>query len=389
MKSPSSRLHGLDTLRSAAILSVILYHVSGFGGENKLPGWFDPIAQYLWIGVDLFFVLSGYLIGSQLLRPYLKGEKPSLWKFYSNRMYRILPAYLAVLALYEFVPQWRELPALAPAWTFLTFTRNLLFERYTAHAFSHAWSLCVEEHFYLLLPLILVAVMRRPSARKTVIVFAAFVVAGMALRAFILFYRLRPLAGSEQGFGVDYLYLIYYPTYSHFDGLMVGVAMAAIKSFRPGWWAALARRGHLQTLAGIGLLAASLPLFKDRYESASGITAVGDVIGFPVLSLGLGLLVASAMSQYGLLSRLRVPGAKLIATLAYSLYLTQKEMIHLVSAWFPVLDQLGGWQWLLVYSVCSFGVAAALYLCVERPFLLLRDRRAKLPPVEEPAVSAP
>jgi peptidoglycan/LPS O-acetylase OafA/YrhL len=382
LKTAPSRLHGLDTLRSAAILSVIAYHVWGFGGDNKLPRWFDSTAQFLWMGVDLFFVLSGFLIGSQLLKPYLKGEKPSLWSFYRNRIYRILPAYFVVLALYEFVPKWRELPEIPPAWSFLTFTQNFAIAHFHAHAFSQAWSLCVEEHFYLLLPLILLAVMRKPSPRRTAIVFAGFVLAGIAIRSFILFHRLRPLANSGQGFGLDYLYLIYYATCSHFDGLLVGVALAALKTFRPQWWAGFARRGHLQTLAGVALIALCLPLFKDRYVSASGITAVGDVIGFPLLSLGLGFLVASAMSANGFLSRVRVPGAKLIATLAYSLYLTQKEMIHLVSGWFPMLDRWGGWRWLLVYALCSFGVAAALYLCVERPFLLLRDRRARLQPLE-------
>jgi peptidoglycan/LPS O-acetylase OafA/YrhL len=388
-RSGKTRLHGLDTLRSAAILAVIVYHVLDFGGGNKLPAWFEPIAQFGWIGVDLFFVLSGFLIGSQLLRPYLRGEKPSLLGFYRSRAFRILPAYLAVLALYEFVPGWRESSSLAPVWAFLTFTSNFVIVPFDAHAFSHAWSLCVEEHFYLALPLIVLVTMRRGSARRTVAVLAAFVLAGIGLRAFVLIHWLRPLADAGQIIGGHYLGLIYYATYCHFDGLLAGVLLAILKTFRPEWWARFARRGHLQTLAGVALILVCLPLFRYRYESAAGITAVGDVIGFPILSLGLGLLVASAMSDNGLLGRFRVPGAKLIATLAYSLYLTQKEMIHLVSGWFPGLETRGGWPWLADYVLCSFAVAAALYLCIERPFLLLRDRSRKhavaLKPVESRA----
>ncbi|HWE85709.1 MAG TPA: acyltransferase [Terracidiphilus sp.] len=383
MKTPTSRVHGLDTLRSVAILSVIVFHVWGYGGDNKLPGWFEPVAQFGWMGVDLFFVLSGYLIGAQLLRPYLRGGTPSLWGFYRNRMYRILPAYLAVLALYEFVPKWAEFSGLAPVWAFLTFTLNFAVGPYDAHAFSHAWSLCVEEHFYLLLPLIFLAMMKKPSARKAAIAFACFVLAGIAIRSFILLHWLRPQAAT--GEWPNYLNLIYYATYCHFDGLLVGVALAVVKSFRPSWWAAFAQRGHLQALAGIALIAVCVPLFKDRFVSATGITAVGDVIGFPVLSLGLGLLVASAMSVNGVLSRMRVPGAKLVATLAYTLYLTQKEMIHLVSAWFPMAEHWGGWRWLLVYGVCCMVVAGLLHLSIERPFLKLRDRRRK-PRMETAAV---
>ncbi|HKF49883.1 MAG TPA: acyltransferase [Terracidiphilus sp.] len=374
-----TRLHGLDTLRSAAILAVIVYHVLDFGGGNKLPAWLESIAQFGWMGVDLFFVLSGFLIGSQLLRPCLRGETPSLLGFYRNRAYRILPAYLAVLALYEWMPAWRESSSLAPAWAFLTFTANFVIVPFDAHAFSHAWSLCVEEHFYLALPLIVIVMIRRPSARKTITVLAAFIAIGIGMRAFVLFHSLRPLADAGQIFGGHYLGLIYYATYCHFDGLLAGILLAILKSFRPEWWARFARRGHLQTLAALALIVGCLPLFRYRYESVTGITAVGDVIGFPVLSLGLGLLVASALSDNGLLSRFRVPGAKLVATLAYSLYLTQKEMIHLVSDWFPSLESRGGWRWLLVYALCSFAVAAALYLFVERPFLLLRDRRREQP----------
>jgi peptidoglycan/LPS O-acetylase OafA/YrhL len=98
------------------------------------------------------------------------------------------------------------------------------------------------------------------------------------------------------------------------------------------------------------------------------------VFGFPVLSVGLGLLVASSVSNNGWL-RFKIPGVKLIATLAYSLYLTHKEMIHLVDWWFPSIAEGHMVQWLAVYAVCCLLVASALYLCVERPFLILRDKR--------------
>ena len=115
-------------------------------------------------------------------------------------------------------------------------------------------------------------------------------------------------------------------------------------------------------------------LFKDRWVSVTGASAFGTVFGFPVLSIGLGLLVASALSDNGLLSRVKVPGAKLIATLAYSLYLTHKELIHLVDRGVPAIAQDHIFLWLAIYAVSCLMVAAALYLCVERPFLILRDR---------------
>ena len=88
--TPSMRLHGLDTLRALAIVVVMLYHLNM---QGLLPSSISPIAKIGWVGVDLFFVLSGFLIGSQLFKPYLAGRHPSLRDFYTRRAYRILPAF--------------------------------------------------------------------------------------------------------------------------------------------------------------------------------------------------------------------------------------------------------------------------------------------------------
>ena len=79
------RLPGLDTLRAVAIAVVMVFHLQGL-----LPDLFDPIGRFGWMGVDLFFVLSGYLIGSQLLMPVRDGRRVFLLEFYRNRGYRIL-----------------------------------------------------------------------------------------------------------------------------------------------------------------------------------------------------------------------------------------------------------------------------------------------------------
>jgi peptidoglycan/LPS O-acetylase OafA/YrhL len=119
--NPSSpaRLPGLDTLRAIAIVAVMLFHLGWL-----LPKSFAPVSRFGWMGVDLFFVLSGYLIGSQLLKPYLAGETPSIAGFYRRRIYRILPAYLFVLSLYFTLPVWREEDGISPLWQFLTFTET-------------------------------------------------------------------------------------------------------------------------------------------------------------------------------------------------------------------------------------------------------------------------
>ncbi|MFL5348331.1 MAG: acyltransferase family protein [Hyalangium sp.] len=139
---PARHAPGLDTLRALAILMVVSFHYPHDGA----PEWFESVAHFGWIGVDLFFVLSGFLIGRQLLAPLAVGERPRLGVFCMRRLMRVVPAYWVVLAVYALVPDAREQPNLAPLWSMLTFTQNLNLE---GGAFSHAWSLCIEEQFYL------------------------------------------------------------------------------------------------------------------------------------------------------------------------------------------------------------------------------------------------
>src|SRR5881396_2474204 len=87
------RQPGLDLLRGLAIIVVVVYHAALFG--FKLPGRVD---RFAWIGVDLFFVLSGYLIGGQLLAPLAREQSIKLGRFFARRVLRIMPAYFVILA---------------------------------------------------------------------------------------------------------------------------------------------------------------------------------------------------------------------------------------------------------------------------------------------------
>ena len=80
----SERLHGLDHLRATAIILVMFFHYG-----RGIPDWLKPIAQIGWTGVDLFFVLSGYLIGYQLLKEYKNSSDLDFKRFYLKRFFRI------------------------------------------------------------------------------------------------------------------------------------------------------------------------------------------------------------------------------------------------------------------------------------------------------------
>jgi peptidoglycan/LPS O-acetylase OafA/YrhL len=363
----SSRFHGLDTLRAVAIVLVMLYHLSILQG--LLPAVLEPVAAVGWIGVDLFFVLSGFLIGSQLLKPYLAGGAASLREFYVRRAYRILPAYLVVLALYYVAPVWREAKGPSAAWQYLSFTWNLFLRGYPEQrAFSHVWSLCVEEHFYLLLPVLLLLMMRRPRVWKTGALLAGIVAGGIVLRWLLLDHVLLSAAEDERG--VLFMKYIYYPTYTRLDGLVVGVGLAVMRSFRPAWWAKVARYGNVCCVAGVAAVIAALWLCGFGFPGADLPGSV--LFAFPLLAVGFGLLVASAVCERSILTR-RVPGAASLAALAYSLYLTHKSVAHALHRMMPGLTAEPDWKAAGIYAVGCLSFAAVLYFGVERPFLRLRD----------------
>ncbi len=363
------RIRGLDLLRAIAILWVMLFHA--FVAELHLP--FEAVFKFGWMGVDLFFALSGYLIGSQLFKSYCQ-QNPLSWKqFYLRRAFRILPAYWVIVVLYFTIPVFREDPGIQPLWQFLTFTVNLLIDYKHNRAFSQAWSLCIEEHFYLCFPWIVMVLMKKPSIKKAASVCIGLFVFGLFIRGYLWIVELYPHRIERDGMirlGRPYFELIYFPTYSRIDGLLAGVMVAGVKYFRPTWWKQwMEKKNVLLILSSLGLLACIL-MFRDRQSF------IASVIGYPLLAASFALLVAAAASPHSRIGSLRIPFVSNISTLAYSLYLTHKQIFHLTSLYLPDWVAAGGYQALLVHSLFVFLGAAGLYWIVERPFLLLRNKFA-------------
>ena len=359
-------MHGLDTLRALAIVLVMLFHLNM---QKLLPAVLEPVARIGWIGVDLFFVLSGFLIACQLFKPYLLGGRPSLREFYRRRAFRILPAFFVVLLLYMIMPLWREAPGPYAGWQYATFMWNLLLLGYPENrAFSHVWSLCVEEHFYLVFPLLLFTLMRKPTMWKTTSVLLFFILGGIALRAW-LFHSFMEPADDERGHMM--MKFIYYPTYSHLDGLLVGVSLAVVRVFKTPWWVRFTRYSGKLAFIGVVFVMGGLGLCDFDYPNPDLPMSI--IFSFPVLACGFGLLVAAAACERGFMST-RIPGASAVAALAFSLYLTHKSVAHATHSLLPTLTANTGWQSVMIYALTCLGVASMLYWAVERPFIALRAR---------------
>ncbi|HEX8613643.1 MAG TPA: acyltransferase [Telluria sp.] len=368
MKNPAStaRIEGLDTLRALAVTLVVLHHYVLFVSRADTFGWVGKIG---WIGVDLFFALSGYLIGNQIFAAMRSPREFSLARFYGRRALRTLPVFYVMLAIYYCSPWFRAGLELPPLWRFLSFTQNISLEPGTA--FSHAWSLCIEEQFYLVLPaLALMTASLCTSLRRSLrwgwATIAAAIVAGMLVRA----YAWQELVDGHPHGSRNYYQFIYYSTLCRFDELVAGVALALLKNFHPRQWRMLTSHGNLAGGAGVAVTGLAIWLFLDERQ-AFGVT----VFGYPLLALGFSLLIVAALSRDSLLRSTRVPGAASMALWSYAIYLTHKQVCILAAA--PLREHgYGPGTPLAIGTMLALSVLSGwvLYRCVERPFMAVRER---------------
>jgi peptidoglycan/LPS O-acetylase OafA/YrhL len=366
---PPTRIHGLDTLRALAIALVFMNHYTLFVSPATSFGVFGELG---WAGVDLFFALSGYLIGGQIIRAIASPEGLSLGRFYARRLLRTLPNFYVVLALFYCWPAFRGASPLLPIRQFLTFTANLGLE--PGSAFSYAWSLCVEEQFYLLLPalaLLVAALGRRrpvPTLALAWSLLAAGVVIGMLVRGQA--WQLH-VARAAHGMGLHgYYKFIYYASLCRGDELLAGVALALLQTCHPNLWRRLCAHGNASLAGGIVATALALRWFwLDHYGHATTL------FGYPLLALGCGLLVLAALSPGSILYTLRVPGATQLALWSYAIYLTHKQLCLMLK---PVLAARGieatSGAGIALMLAASLLAGWLLYALVEAPFMALRRR---------------
>jgi peptidoglycan/LPS O-acetylase OafA/YrhL len=208
---------GIDALRAIAVLAVFAYHAE----VGWMPGGF--------LGVDVFFVISGYLITSLLLAEYRRGGHIRLGRFWARRARRLLPAVGAMIAVTMVVAAIVEpgrvddlrtdaIASLAYVanWHFILDQQSYFEQFQRPSLFRHLWSLSVEEQFYLLWPLAFAAGMKLAGRRRLLVGVLAGALASVAL-AWVLF---DPHDASR----------VYYGTDTHAVGLLLGVALALVWS---------------------------------------------------------------------------------------------------------------------------------------------------------------
>jgi peptidoglycan/LPS O-acetylase OafA/YrhL len=330
-----NRIRSMDLLRSIAILPVLLGHsVLGFGSPSSLA----PL-QLGGIGVDLFFVLSGWLLGGQLLKEMQNGSI-NVRKFWVRRWVRTLPAYYAVL-IFTVSQQWLTKEDPASSWRYFLFIQNYT---YPLEIFYVSWSLAVEEQFYLFIaPFLALTFFLKANSR-------------LILLSILLF---LPFLFRQIGWFDSTV-----ETHVRLDGCIMGVLLAAIRIQHAPIWRKLVRISGF--LASLGLI---LIIFS-FYQRWFPVTWFNDP-GYLTRAFIFGSWVVYANSKKSVSHRLYVPGAYYVATRSYAIYLLHPDAIALVNRFSNELPFLG---YLSIVIALSLVAAEALYRIVELPFMRLRSR---------------
>jgi peptidoglycan/LPS O-acetylase OafA/YrhL len=379
--APDGRLPALDGVRGLAVLMVLVFHFSSWTGTAlRSLGPLRYLMQLGWCGVDLFFVLSGFLITGILWDA--RGAPHALRNFYVRRVLRIFPLYYAALAAVFLVaaPLWRANDKLQEAaglqiwlWTYLTNVGITLRGIEGFHGLGHFWSLAVEEHFYLFWPLL---VLRLPR-QKLLRVCAAVALGAPVLRAALVLLR----APHEA---------VYMLTPSRMDSLALG-GLLALAARAPGGLQALLPKARL-ALPLCGALAAAMLLPGWQWGR---LEALYEGALYSLLALSFGGLVVLAAAGGSVARALSAPALRALGKYSYCLYVAHHLMRPLFERAFGVerlsaaLPQPAAvLAFVLLAGACSYAVAFASWHLFEKRFVQLKSRFEYAAPAEEGAASA-
>jgi peptidoglycan/LPS O-acetylase OafA/YrhL len=368
---PWGHLACLDGLRGVAIALVMFHHFTIYGGMRPDIGvdrLYYALGQSAWWGVDLFFVLSGFLITGILIEA--RGSPGYFRIFYARRSLRIFPLYYGVLIVAFWAvpllvtpsPAFEgEMLAQSWYWTYLVNFRTAINGWPAFLGLGHFWSLAVEEQFYLLWPAVVLVCDRRTLPRLCL----GLIVGGLLLRA--------GLAVSGQPLAA------YALMPARMDALAFGAVLAAARC-EPVWWA-IAR--HWARPAGAVAAASLTALFLVEGVLDAETTAV-QTVGFTLTAVLSAALLVGAVEGDTRSLPVRVLASRPLRFLgrySYGLYVFHHLLVFGLAGHLLLLERtprLAGSQlpgqlfFLVVATGASIAVAVLSWYCWEQPFLRLK-----------------
>lgn len=366
-----ARVVQLDVLRALAIVLVLLRHaIVPWSKSGMLMRPMEFLYHLGWTGVDLFFVLSGFLIGGLLFKEIRTTGRLDIRRFLIRRGFKIWPAYFVLVGFVFF-----QL-ALSEGGTFKSAFKDILpnllhLQNYLGTRIGITWSLAVEEHFYLALPLVLLAV---TAGWRNVSAIPA--IPAIALLLIVACNVMRITFNWNRHFD---LYTHQYATHLRIDGLFFGVMLAYVHHFHPHVLARVARHPLLLLAVGLALV------------SPMGFYDVGThrwvwTFGYTMLYVGYGCILIACIYAprthvLGKLLSTRIAvGIAAVGVFSYSIYLWQFSLALQPLDWWllPHLPKKPvSLNWLLAmsaYMVTAIGVGIIMAKLIEMPALALRDR---------------
>ncbi len=374
----ADRFPALHGLRVLAILSVLQIHVTLMMHRAGLPlgRAFADYSTRIFFGMDLFFILSGFLIGTMLMYSVDQRSSKGFLRFYARRAFRTFPTYYVVLTLLALSRPLGPVQRSNLVWEYAYLT-NYLHGSIDGMVMNWGWSLCVEEHFYLIVPVLMAGLFLFRSHRVRVGLLVALWLACLGVRLGIY------IDASHPWTGLAIHRALYRPTHARFDILVAGILVAYVHRYWGEKISRLLRRGEIRalflaaTLLGLGAL-----LSPDPTVSRSPLFSVfawGTITSLMYVPLILFLLCGD-----GPLHRfLSMPFFLKAATLGYGIYLVHIPVCGVIAMAYKPLQALLPWPplllWLQILCWLILGSAVAAYLLhllVEKPMLWLRDRLA-------------
>lgn len=352
----------LDGIRGLAVTFVFLYHVSKFAFEFK-PG----LIAAGFLGVDVFFVLSGFLITALLLEEWEGSSRINLLHFYARRFFRLIPAlvlFLSCLCLYVGLT---KSPTVAKD-TYWTAIYSLGYAANWISAFriapiavplGHMWSLAIEEQFYLLWPALLLFLLKRKVSRGTLVF-------GVAALIILVSLHRTSLSGA-------YAPRIYSASDTRADSLLAGCLAAMLVV----WRMLPTSRGFKAALSAISFSCALL--ITAYLQNFNGLTeSTLYTFGFSVFALAVAILLIQLTTNPPrmALAILEAPPLVWIGKLSYSIYLWHLPIcIILAPLPFPAPIRAA------LMLAATLILASASYYLIERPFLRIKKRFAPSPSI--------
>ena len=353
----SKYLPSIDSLRALAVLAVIIYHVD----VNYLPGGF--------LGVDLFFVLSGYLISSLIIKEFRKTGTVNLYNFYIRRARRLLPAVyfmitvgLVVMVLFnEVLLRKSHLDAIfgyiySSNWWYI-FHKLDYFDSFGAQSpFKHLWSLAIEEQFYMIFPLLFLLVNRKKKSKDGTYKLNKnflYVVLGLILVSLIAYILL---------FDINNISRIYFGTDTRAFSLLVGVVGAILYPMERLHSKVTPQQNMIYSVVSLVSIATLITVMIYTSEYNTWLYRGGFLL---VAILGL-IVIISSGKQHTLMSKLlSFKPIVFIGKISYSLYLWHFPILVLTT---PV-SEIGNPNiiFVILRVILTFILATASYVFVETP----------------------